>query len=236
MAQDSAHRRRTFVLVHGMWVGGWAWSQVAPLLRAAGHDVYTPTLTGYGERVHLRHPGITLDTHVLDITNVLRYEDLHEVILVGWSYAGMVITGVAEQAPDRLAHLVYLDAFVPQDGQSVADLIGSQATAGFEEIARTQGDGWLVPYPGPNNDNLPLTDVLFNPAKQPLAVKNAQARALPHTYIYCTDKPDSEPDVMAASARYAQAAAGWRYRTFSGDHNAVLTMPRELADLLLELA
>ena len=125
MSQDYPLLRRTFVLVHGYWDGGWAWSQVAPLLCTAGHDVYTPTLTGSGERVHLRHPDVTLDTHVQDIVNVLCYEDLHGVILVGWSYGGMVITGVAEQVPDRLAHLVYLDAFVPQDGQSMAALVGA---------------------------------------------------------------------------------------------------------------
>ena len=236
MAQGSAHQRRTFVLVHGMWVGGWAWSQVAPLLRAAGHDVYTPTLTGYGERVHLRHPGIALDTHVLDIVNVLRYEDLHEVILVGWAYGGMVITGVAEQVPDRLAHLVYLDAFVPQDGQSVADLVGSQEMAGFEEIARTQGDGWRVPFPWPANDNRPFTDVLLNSATQSLAVTTEQARALPRTYIYCSEKPDLRPDdAFAAAAKQAQADAGWRYRELPTGHEPVWTMPQQLTELLLEL-
>jgi pimeloyl-ACP methyl ester carboxylesterase len=226
----------TFVLVHGYWDGGWAWSQVAPLLRAAGHQVYTPTLTGSGERVHLRHPGITLDTHVQDIVNVLRYEDLREVVLVGWSYGGMVITGVAERAPERLAHLVYLDAFVPQDGQSLADLAGPELNAAFEEIARTQGDGWRVPFPWPVNDNRPRTDGLLNPTKQPLAVTNAQARALPRTYIFCSEKPDLQPDdPFAATAQRAREDPAWRYRELSTGHEAVWTMPQELTDLLLEL-
>ena len=144
MTQESTLLRRTFVLVHGYWDGGWAWSQMAPLLRMAGHDVYTPTLTGSGERVHLRHPDVTLDTHVQDIVNMLRYEDLRRVILVGWSYGGMVITGVAEHVPERLAHLVYLDAFVPQDGQSAADLIGPEAMVAMEETARARPGRWVA--------------------------------------------------------------------------------------------
>ena len=105
----------TFVLVHGGWAGGWQWREVASLLRAAGHDVFTPTLTGLGERVHLASPDVGLDTHIQDILMVLEYEELRDVILVGYSYSGMVITGVAERAPERLAHLVYLDAYVPRE-------------------------------------------------------------------------------------------------------------------------
>ena len=116
----------TFVLVHGGWAGGWQWREIASLLRAAGHDVFTPTLTGLGERVHLASPDVGLDTHIQDILMVLEYEDLHDVILVGYSYSGMVITGVAERAPERLAHLVYLDAYVPRDGQSLLDMLGPE--------------------------------------------------------------------------------------------------------------
>jgi len=92
----------TFVLVHGGWAGGWVWKYVAPLLRAAGHEVYTPTLTGLGERVHLAHPDIDLALHIQDVVNVVLYEDLHDVVLVGWSLGGMMITGVAEKIPERL--------------------------------------------------------------------------------------------------------------------------------------
>ena len=111
-----------YMLVHGATAGGWIWQSVPRLLRASGHDVYTPTLTGLGERRHLFHPDITLDTHVLDVENVLLFEDLHQVILVGHSYGGAVITGVAERSADRLSHLVYLDAFVPEDGKAIKDL------------------------------------------------------------------------------------------------------------------
>jgi pimeloyl-ACP methyl ester carboxylesterase len=210
---------------------------VAPPLRAAGHQVYTPTLTGSGERVHLRHPGITLDTHVQDIVNVLHYEDLREVILVGWSYGGMVITGVAERAPERLAHLVYLDAFVPQDGQSLADLVGPVAMAATERD-RAHPGRWLAgPVTWPVSDNRPRTDGLLNPAKQPLAVTNAQARALPRTYIYCSEKPDI-PDFahFASAAQRAREDRAWRYRVLPTGHEAVWTMPQELTDLLLELS
>ena len=108
----------TFVLVHGSWHGGWCWQKVARLLRQPGHEVYTPTLTGLGERSHLATKKSGLELHIQDILNVLEFEDLHEVVLVGHSYAGLVITGVAERAPGRVARLVYLDAFIPHAGQS----------------------------------------------------------------------------------------------------------------------
>lgn len=112
----------TIVLIHGGWHGGWCWKKLAPLLRVAGHDVHAPTLTGLGERAHLLCPEITLSTHVQDIVALLKYEDLQGVVLVGHSYGGMVMTAVAEEVSERLAQLVYLDAFVPLDGQALGDL------------------------------------------------------------------------------------------------------------------
>src|SRR4051794_30531978 len=106
----------TFVLVHGAIVGGWCWRWVAPRLRSAGHEVYAPTLTGLGERVHLASPDTDLETHIRDIDNVLRFEDLTDVVLVGWSYGGMIVAGAADRAPERIAQLVYLDADAPRDG------------------------------------------------------------------------------------------------------------------------
>src|SRR5919202_1722005 len=117
----------TFVLVHGAWHGGWCCRRLIPLLRDAGHEVYAPTLTGLGERSHLLSPAIDLETHVRDVTGVLEYEELTGVVLVGHSYGGMVITGVAEDAAPRLAHLVYLDAFLPRDGECLMDLFSSRA-------------------------------------------------------------------------------------------------------------
>jgi pimeloyl-ACP methyl ester carboxylesterase len=137
----------TYVLVHGGARGGWCYGPVARILRSAGHDVHAPTLTGLGDRSHLLRPGIDLDTHIADVVAVLHYEDLRDVILVRHSYGGMVITGVADRAPDRVGDLVYLDAATPVDGQSLVDIAGPMM-----EAARAQGrvvDGVeLVLFPG----------------------------------------------------------------------------------------
>lgn len=224
----------TYVLVHGGWDGGWAWRVVANQLQAAGHAVFTPTLTGSGERVHLASPTLDLSTHVLDIVNVLHYEDLHDVILVGFSYSGMVITGVAEQAPERLRQLIYLDAFVPQDGESLNDLIGPGLAAFFVERAQTMGDGWRVPHLPPNTDR--RTDVLLNVAPQPLTVRNPLAARLPHTYVLFTAKaPDNPFTAILAGVAARVRTAGWRYRELATDHFPLLDQPQAVADLLLEL-
>src|SRR4051812_10914914 len=140
----------TFVIVHGAWSGAHAWRWIRPLLRAAGHDVYTPSLTGLGERAHLAQPSTDLDTHVTDVEAMLRCEDLRHVVLVGHSYGGMVITGVADRCPERLAQLVYLDAEVPLDGESELDLVPAEERRGYEEAARERGDGWRIPPPFPD--------------------------------------------------------------------------------------
>src|SRR3954454_14928765 len=145
----------TFVLIAGAWQGGWCWQRVSPRLRAAGHEVYTPTLTGLGERVHLVRPDVTLETHVTDILNVLRFEDLGDVTLVGHSYGGMVITGVADRAPDRVSRLVYLDALVPNDGESLHDLNSPARRAEHIEGARASGAGWLIPGHNPDAGDVP---------------------------------------------------------------------------------
>src|SRR3954466_2877755 len=138
-AQEGRITLWTFVLVHGAWHGGWCWRKLTPLLRAAGHQVFTPTLTGLGDRAHLLSADVDLTTHIKDIAAVLEYEDLRDVVLVGHSYAGMVIAGVAEKAGARLAQLVYLDAFLPEDGKSVKDYAG---------VPPTRADGWRMPAVG----------------------------------------------------------------------------------------
>lgn len=225
----------TFVLVHGGWDGGWAWRPVARELQAEGHEVFTPTLTGSGERVHLASPAVGLDTHVLDIVNVLRYEDLSDVILVGFSYSGMVITGVAEQIPDRIAQLIYLDAFAPQDGQSVAALAGPEIMSFMEMAAQSHGEGWRVPHNPPDADR--RSDFLLRSAQQSLAVKNPQAARLKHTYVQFTGKPpdDFTKLIMGRIAARVQQE-GWHYREMPFGHFPLLEKPREVAGLLLELA
>ena len=123
----------TFVMVHGAFGGGWQWREVAVLLRARGHEVHTPSLTGHAERVHLATPATGLETHIQDILNLIRYEELRRVVLACQSYGGMVVTGVADRMPERLAHLVYLNALVPADGQSGFDLLPTTMRQRFEE-------------------------------------------------------------------------------------------------------
>jgi pimeloyl-ACP methyl ester carboxylesterase len=133
------------VLVHCGWDGAWAWRPLAQELQRRGHEVYTPTLTGSGERVHVASREIGLHTHILDVVNVLPFEQLTEVVLVGFSYGGMVVTGVAEQLPDQISHLICLDGFVPANGQSIADLLGPQIMGSLNDVAQRYGDGWRVP-------------------------------------------------------------------------------------------
>ena len=225
----------TYVLVPGGWCGGWAWKDVARLLRQAGHEVYTPTLTGLGEREHLAHPDIDLDTHILDIANVLRYEGLWNVILVGWSYGGMVITGLAERMSERLNHLVYLDAYVPRDGEALADLRGdAEAYRTTLEDMLSKGT-WGLPHDPPDALNRvahPIKTLL-----QPLARRDQRAAEIPRTFICCTEKDMTSPGLRAVtlSARRAREA-GWRYRELPTGHTCVWTMPTETAQLLLEVA
>ena len=220
--------------MHGAWDGAWFWRPVARHLRPAGHEVFTATLTGSGERVHLANPTVDLATHVQDVVNVLRYEDLHGVVLIGHSYGGMVITGVAEQVPERLARLVYLDAFVPEDGQALADLLPPDAVAGLEERARTLGDGWRIPHDPPDADR--RTDFLLAALRQPLAVRNPAAARLPRAYIACRESWDVPLFAHFETAAARARAEGWDYRELPSGHVPMQTMPRELADVLLSLA
>lgn len=135
----------TFVLVHGAWHGGWCWRRVADRLRAAGHDVYTPTLTGLADRSHLLSPSVRLQTHILDVANLLSWEDLESVVLCGHSYGGMVITGAADREASRIKSLVYVDAYVPSDGESAMDSRPPERVElAFEQI-RSVGEGWWMP-------------------------------------------------------------------------------------------
>jgi pimeloyl-ACP methyl ester carboxylesterase len=231
-----------FVLVHGAWHGGWCWKKVTPLLRAAGHEVYTPTLTGLGERIHLASPEVDLTTHIQDVVNVLEYEDLREVVLVGHSYGGEVITGVADRLAPRLAHLVYFDAEVPVDGEALFDRHRDGAVAA-KERARTGGDGWRIPVPAEDiviawadADNLPwlmrhLTPQPIKTWSQPIRLTNSARTAIPGTFIHCGDHPTPPLPLHLQRAQ----DAGWRFRELATGHDAMVTMPRELADLFLEV-
>ncbi len=135
----------TFVLVHGAWQGGWCWRFVAPALRRGGHEVYAPTLTGLGDRAHLARPGIDLDLHGQDVVALLEMEDLHDVVLLGHSYGGMVVTGVADRCATRIRHLVYLDAFVLENGKCALDYIVPERAASFRRDGEQSGS--IAPPP-----------------------------------------------------------------------------------------
>ncbi|MDQ6833228.1 MAG: alpha/beta hydrolase, partial [Chloroflexota bacterium] len=215
---------------------------------AAGHDVYTPTLTGLGERAHLLGPEIGLDTHIQDVVGVLHYEDLRDVVLVGHSYSGMVISGVAEQAAERLGHLVYLDAFVPGDGQSLGDFLSPETLALFHEQARREGNGYGVP-PLPGTFGITAEEDLawvrprlgMHPLQtklDPVRLSNPHASRLPRTYIYCTNPaaPPEAPRAFAPFAARLRADADWRYMEIATGHDAMITEPGQLSRLLLDLA
>ena len=231
----------TFVLVHGAWHGGWCWQKLTPLLRAAGHEVYTPTLTGLGERAHLLSPQIGLDTHIADIAAVLDYEDLHNVILVGHSYGSMVITGVAEAAAQRLDHLVFLDAFIPQNGQSLFDTIPDQGAA-MRKIAAESGDGWKVPLSQATFGVTDEADVAWMTARitahplrsfeEPVRLTDRAALAVPRSYILCRKEGPSGFDSFALQAQ----RDGWGYYELMTGHDAMITVPEALATILLAVA
>ncbi|HSR30571.1 MAG TPA: alpha/beta fold hydrolase [Anaerolineae bacterium] len=225
----------TYVLVHGAWHGGWMWGAVGQELRAAGHKVFAPTLTGSGERVHLASPAIGLDTHILDVLNVFHYENLSDVNLVGWSYGGMVTTGVAEQVPEKIHQLIYLDAFVPETGQSLADVIGPEITAMAGQLAATYGDGWRVPFYPPGVDR--TTDFMLKAAQQPVTLDNPQAAQLARTYVHFAAKPPDDP-YRGVFERIAARAheEGWNCREMATAHEGIFTAPPDGAALLLELA
>ena len=236
----------TFVLVHGAWFGGWCWQKVIPLLEAAVHEVYAPTLTGLAERASELSPDVGSETHIQDVVGLLKEKNLHGVILVGHSYGGMVITGVVDQAPERIAHLVYLDTFVPRDGESMAD-VSRIVIWLLRKQTRAHGDGWRVDPRGtygvtaePDRSWV-LSKVTPQPLKtfeQPLHLKNpAIVSATPRTHIDCTGGGCFRSLMRRILARRAlpPTEAGWRLRQLPTSHCAMITMPRELADLLLEV-
>jgi pimeloyl-ACP methyl ester carboxylesterase len=233
----------TFVLVHGAWHGGWCWQRLTPLLRSSGHHVYTPTLTGLGERAHLLSPQVDLQTHAQDVAGVLQYEALHHVLLVGHSYGGMVITAAAELVAGRLAHLIYLDAYAPLDGECLLDFLPPDARERTLARARAEGDGWYLP---PQRDEHPYgirdpADVAWlrskltaHPLKsmtQPVRCADPVAAALPRTYVTCT-----ATGYFPFFARRAQATPGWAYRELDAVLDAMVATPHLLAGTLLDIA
>ena len=230
----------TFLMVPGAWLGGWCWRDVAADLRAGGHRVIGVTLTGLGERAHLASRETSLETHVLDIVGLFYWRDLHDVTLVGHSYGGTVITAAAERVADRIDRLVYLDASVPQDGESNDDVIGATMAAQLRASAMSSGDGWLVPpadYVTARLTSEPMRTWVgqrlvphpLRPFGERVCLGSPSAAALPRAFIQTTRSPLY--DGLIARAR----RDGWHCREIGGGHYAMFTQPLAVAQALNEL-
>jgi pimeloyl-ACP methyl ester carboxylesterase len=226
---------RSFLVCHGAWSAGWAWKKMHPLMIAAGHRLVTPSYTGLGERAHLANPAIDLETHIADILNVIKYEDLRDIVLVGHSYGGMVATGVADRARDRVAQLIYLDAFVPKDGQSLFDL-NEPGRAHMRALAQA-GDGWRVP-PNPTPPDTPQADQQWLTARRvDMPIKCFETKlklsgepGMPRNYIYATRIAPA--DTFGPFASRAKSEPGWRYHEIDASHSPNVTAPEALMTLL----
>lgn len=233
----------TFVLLHGAFHGGWCWSRVTPLLRAAGHDVFTPTQTGLGERAHLLHHGITLTTFADDLIGVLEAEELTDAVLVGHSFGGAAISGAAERVPERIRHLIYLDSALPRDGISpMASASPEQAAVRRRHAAETGGLSVQPPDPsvfgvpdGPDADWLRrrMTPHPYGAMNTALTLRNPLGNGRPATYVVCT-QPIYEP--LAWARAVAREQPGWAWREIAVGHDCMVTAPRLTADLLMEIA
>jgi pimeloyl-ACP methyl ester carboxylesterase len=227
----------TFVVVHGAWLSGWAWKKMRSLLWAAGHEVFTPSLTGLGERSHLATVEVGLETHIQDIVNVLFYEDLRDVTLIAHSYGGIVATGVADRVSERIRQVIYLDAFVPRDGQSLADLAPGSRVA----QPPASPDDWSIEPPGVASDTTAedVTWIMERRASQPRKTFLAPVHLsgavdrLPRAYIYCLQS--MQGDVFRQFAARSQNEDGWRYEEIDARHNPNITDPQALAKILLRL-
>jgi pimeloyl-ACP methyl ester carboxylesterase len=226
-APASGNQKFTYVIVHGAWGGGWDWKHVGDLLTADGNKVYRPTLTGLGEHYNLASTNIDLDTHIQDIVNVILWENLHDVVLVGHSYGGMVITGVADRIPDRIKHVVYIDGLLPINGECEKD-IRPRTSKHFVK------DGFVIPIWVTNNTppphDVPQSDKTFN---EPITLTNqAVAEKLPTTYILLVAKGQS-PEQADFYRFYQRARArGWTTHILESNHIVERSHPDEIAGLL----
>lgn len=227
-AQGGADSRRTYVIVHGAWGGSWDWRTVDSLLGSRGHQVYRPSLTGLGERVHLASPSIGLTTHIDDVVNTILWENLDNVVLVGHSYGGMVITGVADRIPERIRGLVYVDAFLPDSGETALILADS---IGFAFVRASIRNGFIVPRWVVDTQAIPR-DV-----PQPLRtftdtirLTSAAARRIPASFVL-TVEPGATADPFQRFADRAKSR-GWTLHQLEADHTPERSAPAALVALL----
>jgi pimeloyl-ACP methyl ester carboxylesterase len=243
----------TYVLVPGAWLGGWAWQDVAASLRDKGHDVYPITLTGLGERVHLARPEIDLETHIADVVNTIEWNDLDDVILAGHSYAGTVITGVADSIPDRVEQLVYIDSAPLADGMAMTDLYPPDALAALGRAVDESGEGWLYPFPGFASLTEETSIVGLGEREQamitaraapqpwatytqPLRLEHADAEAPPYRQVLIAC--DEMRGLVAAGVPQIafMAAPPWHYLELETGHWPMFSAPVALAAMLDGLA
>ncbi|AEM59171.1 esterase (plasmid) [Haloarcula hispanica N601] len=233
-----------FVLVPGAWLGGWCWKYLHPLLREEGHEVYTPTLTGLGEREHLSHCEVDLETHITDIVNVLEYNDLTDVVLLGHSYAGLVVTGVAERVPERLKHMVYLDALIPMndDPVSAAEFYPLDEWKTMEAAAEDHAGGW--PLPDDHSGWVGISDedtewMREKAVPHPLDTFRQQVNvgtpdvSLPTSYILCTQSgmDGSTLDMIRQLCEQRE----WQLGELDTGHWPMVSIPQQLSHQLLEV-
>lgn len=234
----------TFVLVHGAWHGGWCWSGVADVLRAAGHRVYTPTQTGLADRSHLMSGNISINTFVDDIANLLIWEQLQDVVLVGHSFGGISVTGVADRMPERLRRLVYLDALLLQGGQTAFSQIPPDVVAARIKAANESSGGMSLPVPPASAFGLTreadqqqiaarLTPHPLSTYNTPLNLKNVLSNGVPTSYINCTAPIYS---ALAKSRTLAKEQKGWTNIDLATGHDAMVAAPVETAQLFMKIA
>jgi pimeloyl-ACP methyl ester carboxylesterase len=230
---------RTFVLVHGAWHGGWCWRRVADRLAADGHRVFTPTLTGLADRSHLIDARITIDTHIADVANLIKWEGLKDIVLCGHSYAGFVVSGVAEKALPAIASIVFLDAFVPATGDAMS-AVTSQAVRDSIKATLERGDVGIPPPAAAffkmNEDDRAWVDSLCTPQPvntftQKIALTGARDRIAKKTYVRARDYDN--PAFEAAYMRL-QTDAAWRVHRLPCGHDVMLDMPERLVEILRE--
>jgi pimeloyl-ACP methyl ester carboxylesterase len=233
----------TFVLVHGAFHGGWCYKRVRQMLRKAGHEVYTPTLTGLGERSHLMSPAVNLDTHVQDIVNVIRWEELSDIVLCGHSYGGMVITGVADKIPEKIRALVYLDAYVPGDGESAMDHMEPHMKAQIRDDAKQSGEGYLVsPIPAEvfkvnQNDAAWVNQMCVQHPlvclEQKIALTGASTEVEKHLYVLATNWGSPPVSPFIAIAGRLKQDPSWKVLSLPCGHDVMIDLPKEIAEILI---
>lgn len=221
--------QKTCVIVHGAFGGGWAFSKVDSLLTLQGYKVYRPTLTGLGERSHLASADIGLETHIQDVVNVILFENLKDIILIGHSYGGMVVTGVADKLPGRIKKLIYLDALLPEDGESVKSMLGTPGTDWLNDKEKFLIPAWVKPGQQPPMD-VPHPVKTFTDT---IRLSSTEIYSIPVTYILTID-PGKRPEDDGFFKFFERARErGVRVLQMSADHNPNWTKPLELSDLLL---